>query len=343
MKIVILAPSSYPKRGGVEVHVMSVAELMVNRGHQVIILVRFDPDIPAHQELSGITILRLPQHDNLIFLALWLLRHPGVFEGVDAIHSHDYFPLPFKRFFPNTPWVHTFHGYEGYPLDQAAIKSRRNVRRITKYCVGVGQFIEKWYGTKLDYITYGAAAMPGKIAMLPHDWSVLYYGRLEPDTGFEDYLKGFKLIAQQHPDANMAVVGDGSLGAWASQFISDNKLRVDMIGWKADVWPYLKASKVICTSGYLSILETSLMSKPVVAHYATPIKKDYLECHPMADNFFIVNSPEEIAAAYGNAANEDTARRDVRQNWAQEQTWNKIVGVYEHAYHKVKGDKDGKG
>ena len=86
----------------------------------------------------------------------WLLKNKKIFNGA-VVHSHDYFPFNLRKILPNIRWVHTFHGYEGYPLHEEAIESRRRLHGLVEYSFCVGQFIEKWYGTKCDNILWGAA------------------------------------------------------------------------------------------------------------------------------------------------------------------------------------------
>jgi glycosyltransferase involved in cell wall biosynthesis len=251
--------------------------------------------------------------------------------GVEVIHSHDIYPRHLRKFIPRVRWVHTFHGYEGWPLDEAAIASRKVVRREVDYCVGVGQFIEKWYGTKLDAVTYGAADDPGEAKAGP-GIDVVMLSRLEEDTGFREYLQGFELIHQRHPKARMVVLGDGSLRGWGEQFAADHQLPVAFRGWVKEHLSFRSSARVVFAGGYQSILETARLGKPLVAQYNTPIKKDYLEMHPLAREMVIVSSPEEVAAGYERALKLSRAELDKAAAWAREQTWEKLADQYEVAY-----------
>ena len=332
MKLLVLAPSYLPKTGGVEKHILETTRVLRNSGHKVTIMVRYSEDIPAVQTVEGVPVLRFPKYDGFLGLLFWLPRNLKVFVEADAIHSHDYFPFPLKRLFGKKKWIHTFHGYEGYPISPAAVKSRQEVRRLTRYCIGIGAFIEKWYGTKCDLISYGAVGLPSKIQPSAKSWDVIFYGRLEADTGFTDYLKGFSKITQQNPHATMLVLGDGSDRAWAEEFIADKGLSVEFGGRVEDIWPYLASSKVAFVSGYLGILEACALGKPVVAHYQTPIKKDYLECHPLFGKFRIASSPATVASEYQLAKNTSKGQLAEAAEWAQQQTWDKIANAYLDQY-----------
>jgi glycosyltransferase involved in cell wall biosynthesis len=331
MKIVMLAPSYAPLGGGVEKHVQSVTRQLLKRGHEVVILVRYNPKIPRFQEVEGVQVWRLPRSFSAPALGTWVLSHWMALAGADLIHSHDIYPRHLRKFLPKLRWVHTFHGYEGWPLDEGVIASRKRVRREVDYCIGVGAFIEKWYGTKLDAVTYGAAEDVPKTTAGP-EIDIVMLTRLEEDTGFKEYLQGFEMIHKRHPSRHMVVLGDGSLRAWGEQFAADNKLPVEFKGWVKEHLAYRQAAKVLFGSGYQSILEGARLGKPVVAQYNTPIKKDYLEMHPLAKEMVIVSSPEDVSLGYERALKLSQAELDRAAAWAREQTWGKLATIYETAY-----------
>ena len=338
MNVLMIAPSYYPRSGGVEKHILEINRTLANRGHVVRVLVRYSPDIPEYQKHENIEIWRLPQHDNLLGILPWLINHHSLFKNIDVIHSHDYYPRSLRRFVPKLAWVHTFHGYEGYPLAEDAIHSRQIVRTEVAYCFCVGAFIEKWYGTKCDTIIYGAVKVPLDIDTVPGAWDIIFYGRLENDTGFKDYLKGFKIIAEIYPKTRLLVLGSGTLGSWAGKFAADNKLNVDFIEWVPDVLPYLKNSKVAFVSGYLAILEAAAIGKPIISNYQTPIKYDYLDCHPLRDKLNISSSPAAIASSFQKIWEQPrNLPLDIKtaQEWALEQSWDKLATLYESSYEST--------
>jgi glycosyltransferase involved in cell wall biosynthesis len=332
MKILVIAPDYLPRTGGVEKHILMVTRELVHQGHEVVVLVRHGDYLPEHQTVEGVQVWRLPSSNSLPALLKWYLGHRHVFRDVDVIHSHDFYPRHLRKLLPGVKWVHTFHGYEGYPLDPAAIASRQGVRREVDVCFGVGAFIEKWYGTKLDYTIYGAVD-PMPISKTPAAATdILFLGRLEEDTGFEVYLRAFELIHKKHPQVTLGVVGGGLMHDWAKDFIAERKLPVTLFGWMPDPSAYIQASKVMFAPGYLVILEAALAGKPIVSHYGTPIKKDYLELHPLAEYMGIGGSVEQIADSYDKTGLMSGARLKQAQAWAGEQTWARLVGMYVDAY-----------
>ena len=275
--------------------------------------------------------MRMPRLDSSKTMWLWYLGHKKLFDEAVAIHSHDYFPFALRKLIKNKHWVHTFHGYEGYPLDPRAIESRKEVSKSVDYTFCVGQFIEKWYGTKCNEVIWGATE-PLKQNKEKPKWDFIFYGRYEPDTGFEEYIKGFKLISKNQPGLKMLALGFGSLEGWAKAFATKHTLNIEFHERVGEVAPFLARSRVAFVSGYLAIIECGLAKKPIVAYYGTPIKKDYLECHPKAQAFEVVHSAQQIATAGLKALKPNPQDIQSLYNWSKTQTWDKIIDQYEKVY-----------
>lgn len=333
-KLLIIAPSYYPNSGGVEGHIRCVSKAIANRGYKMTILVRYNRDIPRRQTVDGIDVRRLPKKDSIIPMALWCFVHLSTLRRVRAVHTHDYFPWALRRLFHKKPWVHTFHGYEGYPLRSDAIESRKRVRAEVPYCVGVGRFIEKWYGTKCDYYTYGAVDLKKFSSGIGNGrtWDYIFYGRLEGDTGFRAYVEAFRVLSSSNPTLSMVVVGDGSLRVWAEEYTQKYSLNIELVGTKPSVVDFLARSRVAFVSGYLGIIEAGALKKPIVAYYGTPIKKDYLLMHPMVKNMQVAGSPKELASMADEVYNRPAKHTEAMYNWAREQTWERIAEEYTSHY-----------
>lgn len=330
-KVVVLAPSYYPNTGGVEKHLEKVCEGLIKKGWDVTVLVRYSKDYPKSLVYKGVSIVRMPRSDSSKTMWFWYLRNKGIFDNVKAIHSHDYFPFALRNLIKNKRWVHTFHGYEGYPLDPRAIESRKNVLKSVDYTFCVGQFIEKWYGTKCDEVIWGAAE-PIKHHNQKTKWDYIFFGRYEVDTGFAEYIKGFKLIADSNPELSMLSLGYGSEEKWAKDFAKKNNLKIQFHKPVSNVEPFLQRSKVAFVSGYLAIIECGLEKKPIVAYFGTPIKEDYLKLHPRAEVFAIVNTDQQIAQSGLRALKPNPKDIQILYNWSKAQTWDKIINQYEEAY-----------
>lgn len=328
-KILLLAPAYYPSIGGVEKHIQKVATEL-KRDFEVVILVRQSQSTPRRQVVDGVAVWRLPAKPSFARLLFWSLTHPGVLRGAQAIHSHDLYISALRRLLPRAKLIHTFHGFESYPISEDAIRIRQEIRREVPVCFCVGAFIEKWYGTKCDHVLYGATdERPAK--MTKQSWDVLYVGRLEADTGFQAYLEALLAIGSV-AKPRVAVAGNGSLMAWAKEFATANELDIQFMGSVEDVMSLMVQSRVVFTSGYLGILESASCSVPVVAFYDNELKKDYLEMHPQAKNLYIVKTPGEIAGAYEKALTATGIDLDQLAGWAADQKWSTIAKAYARYY-----------
>ena len=71
---------------------------------------------------------------------------------------------------------------------------------------------------------------------------------------------------------------------------------------------------------------------PIFAHYNNQIKKDYLTCHPQSHNFYIAPDAKTMAKQileYQDLPKKEKQRRlKEAQEWAQEQTWDKLADDY---------------
>ena len=331
LKLLVLAPAYFPSNGGVERHIRAVVSVLKKQRVDVTIAVRYKSSYPKSQIVDGVKVLRMPKRDNRIAWQYWSRVNGRLLNHIDVVHSHDVFPFTLRQINKEKRWIHTFHGYEGYPVEKSAIISRQAVAKSADYTFGIGAFIEKWYGTKCDEVLYGASNQElGH--KLKEEWDVVYYGRLEEDTGFREYLKGFALASKNNPDLSLVVLGDGSLMSWARGFAEEHGLKVDFEGMVESVFDYLASSKIAYVSGYLGIIEAGVHELPIIAQYNSPIKKDYLELHPMAKYMHIVSDPESIAQATRNANNENSIRLKQVKKWATGQTWQNVADKYRTAY-----------
>lgn len=339
LRVIFITPSFHPRTGGVEKHVINTAVKLAELGHEVTILVRFDDTIPLQQSVMGLRAYRLPKQLSRSSLLIWALLHIRILLRANVIHSHDVYIHFWQQLFPKKRFVHTFHGYEGYPVGPDAIKARQFIRSRVPICIGIGQFIEKWYGTPLDYVIYGATEQPVsdlRASVKTIQWDALFFGRLENDTGFAAYLEGFDLISKRQPKAKLMVLGSGSLSQWAKDYIEKHGLSAELHDPVESVLPYLDQSSVAFVSGYLSIIEAGSRSIPIIAYYGTPIKRDYLDCHPMSKNFSIANSAEDIANHYFELIDpqDKQAKKKLATmtSWSSKQTWDKVAALYDSIY-----------
>ncbi len=328
-KIVFITSSYYPSLGGVEKHVQRVSEILASKGCEVKVFVRYKENYPKYQKINNVEIYRMPKKDGRPNINLWYLKNKKYFKDA-VIHSHDYFPFSLRRLVKNR-WVHTFHGFEGYPVSKIAIESRKRVLANVDYSFCVGKFIEKWYGTKCDEVLWGASDKPKKYDIKPK-YDFVFFGRLEKDTGINAYLEAFKILSNKKKSLKMLVVGWGGLQNKNIKYAKDNKLDIEFRKPVKDVYAVLAESKIAFVSGYQAIIESAMMKKPIIAYYDNPLKKDYLQMHPMSNHIYLADSKKQITESVLKIIDNSFKISPAIISWANSQTWDSIVSIYSESY-----------
>lgn len=334
-KLLIIAPSFLPNLGGVEKHLAEVLPVISKHDYKITMFVRFHKDIPEYQEYKGISVYRMPKEGlRSIRLKIWLNKNRRLWEDTDVVHSHDYY-IPYLKKQLLCRWVHTFHGFESYPVQETARHSRQLVNQAVDYTFAVGKFIEKWYGTQCDEIIWGASSMKAKkAAQKDYKFTFIFLGRLEPDTGILSYLKGFMELVKKDSSSNLLIVGDGSLHHEIQQQISSHNLsdRVIMQGATKNPEKVFLQAKIALVSGYLAIIEAGRLQMPVVAVYENPLKKDYLKMHPAAAELYIAGSVKQLAKVLRESLEDKSGRAKKLQEWSKKQTWPHLATRYIESY-----------
>jgi glycosyltransferase involved in cell wall biosynthesis len=336
-KLLVAAPAFHPGKGGVEKHLRMVFRELRRHGYEINVLVRYGDYLPAYQEVEGVRAWRMPRSASRLASIWWGVTHLPVLLGTTVVHSHDFYPRWVRKFLPRVRWIHTFHGYEGYPIDPAAIAGRQRIRAEVPVCYGVGQYIEKWYKTPLDHIIYGAVDEAPSQPKDAGSYDLVFVGRLEADTGIREYLQALQQLVSRDQARRMLIVGDGSLRGWCESFIREHDLDVEITGMVAEVMPYIPKGRVFCAGGYLSILEGAMCERPMIVYYETPIRRDAMECMPIAKDYFLADTVDQIVAAYQQAVTpEAKAHVLAAKAWARRQTWAALAEQYLQSYETGK-------
>jgi hypothetical protein len=270
--------------GGVQKHISRVTDELIKLGHPVTWCYRDSSDLNFFCNQSDVVVA----HDFFSYV-------PGYQE---------------KQ-------IMVFHGWEGsYPIHPEIIQKRREIARECKYSVNVGDYIQKYYGTNPDLVTYGGVAdiepQPGKFG------EALWVGRLEedtcPDIAFEMcHRKGWKLT----------VCGDGSL-----------RSRLEMeypnfiyLGFVQNPSELIAKAFFIFASGFLSILEAMRAKKVVFAGWNNDLRRDYLELMPRPP--ITGNNVASLISAYDDrVAKELDCYVAENYQWSKEQTWTHLARQY---------------
>jgi len=197
----------------------------------------------------------------------------------------------------------------------------------------VGDYLEKWYKTKADLVTYGGIFVfppprrsRGRCLATSEVFSPLVFiGRLEEDTGLAVYLKALDFLKYK-----ILFLGDGKLWKEAEKYGK-------VWGFVKNVRPYILKSHFVFTSGYLSILEAMACRRLVFAVYDNPLKEDYLKMTPFSRWIIIERNPKglvEKVKYYLEHPEEERKIVDKAYNWAKKQTWEEVTELYLRLWQK---------
>lgn len=358
MTIVFFARYFYPHIGGVEKHVAEVGERLAEKGHRVIVISE-NPQTPHSNTKQSKSSSATPtgkaksiESYNIdagnegflkkfrIWKQLWGYRK--LIEKADVVHCHDVFfwYLPFRFLYPSKKVYTTFHGYEGNTIPGKRAKVMHKLsEKLSKGNICIGKFLEKWYGTKATYVTYGAAeSIKDKTENLKKKWNknaisneMVFLGRLEEETGIMKYLKAFKIITEKYPKLKLIVLGDGALRGKAVEFTKENGLNVEFRGFITNTNEFLLRTNFVFTSRYLGILESLVGKNYVLSTYNSLIMRDYLTDTPFKEFISISPNAEEIASDFIKHFEDSILTDAVVKTgfeWARGQTWEKMTEIY---------------
>lgn len=347
MTIVFFCRRFYPQIGGVEKHVLEISKRLVKKGHKVIVFAELEKNTNEQNyqsklssaRIKGIDIYRVNpgQDDWFKKFRIWfnLLKHLKTISSADIIHCHDVFfwYLPFRFIFPFKKVYTTFHGYEGNSIpSQKAILMHKISEKLSNGNICIGHFLEKWYGTKATYISYGAVEISNSQKQIFVDKNmIVYLGRLEEEAGIMEYLKAFNKMLKKYDGLRLEVLGDGSLRGRAKNYVKENMLPVNFRGFINDTAKYLDRASFVFVSRYLGILESMASKKYVLSVYNNKIKEDYLKMTPFSDYISISANSNEIEMALDKVLSDNKQAREKTEkafNWVKDKTWDNLVSVY---------------
>lgn len=341
MTILFLARLFYPHIGGVEKHVMEISKRLITKGYKVIVISEELPGVSSSEKetsKNGIEIYRIqvgPQNWSKKFrIWFWLFKNRSILNRSDIIHCHDVFfwYLPFRFIYPRKPVYTTFHGYESYPVARKAIFIRKISEKLSFGNICIGDFIKKWYGTRPDFVSYGAVESR-KISIQSSKFkkkSVIFIGRLDDQTGILTYNEAFKKLRKKYPEFECLIVGDGPY----KKLIDKN---AKVIGFQKSPEKYFKDYHFAFVSRYLAILEAMAAKRLVFAVYDNPVKEDYLKMAPFAKFIIIENNADRLVYQVEKLINNPKIEQEMVEgayDWVKKQTWEKMVKIYAKLWKK---------
>ena len=349
MNLLFFVSSFYPQIGGVERSVYFVSRELCKLGFNVKIITQNIDNKSKNFEIfpEGFSVYRIPSikipKTGILQKWIWLIFHINLIAKSHIIHFHDYTPfvkwfLPFRFIFLKKKYFITFHGYEGFPIKFKHIFYRRLAEKLTNGNICVGEFIKRWYRTNPDKIYFAAVDYTED----SNDYSekdIFFYGRLEKDTDITFYIQAIKLL-QKKLDNKICfkIIGDGSLRKSVLNFLDENKINYEFLGFQENPTQFLKNAKIVLTSSYLSILESLSLGKIVISFYSNNLKRDYLKSFPGADSiFYVYEDPKFVASRIEDIIRNSHKYEHLKvegKNLAKEMSWAKVAEKYVALYNK---------
>ena len=363
MRIALACPYAWDAPGGVQVHVAQLAEVLRDRGHQVLVLA--PGDRPAAQPWVRVVgrPVRVPYGGSVAPIA----PSPGTYRrvremlrrfGPEVVHAHE--PLtPSVGMWATlvsdrVPVVATFHsGADRSLLFDAAAPILRRVARRIAVRVAVSERAADFARARLhgafrivpngvDVQRFAEAAPaelgPGRI--------LLFVGRLHERKGFAVAVEAFGLLAGERPDVRLVVAGQGEQRSALDALAVDARARVTMLGSvpNADLPPYHAAADVLIAPSVggesfgIVLVEAMAAGLPVVASRIP----GYVEVLTDGVQGLLVppRDPLALAEAAGRLLDDADLAREMGaagREHARRFAWSTVAGELEAIYEEVTG------
>ncbi len=242
MKILFLAKHKEPHVGGVERHIKNLIYELRFKNYEFTIISEEDIKPPKIKYLG------------LFYIWYWLFKNRKLITDSSIIHIHDVFIwyLPFIFTFPRKRVYITFHGWEvKWPLPIWAVFNKRIANHLCNGSIAVGDYINKYYGIKSDYVIYGAAQSLAisRLSLVKTKNTIVWLGRQDIDTGINEFKKWLKKQQKVY--------------------------KVIYVSNVSNPEKYLETAEYCIPSGYLSYLEAKSYVCKIITFANNPLKEDY--------------------------------------------------------------------
>lgn len=331
--VVMVTPSAWPERGGVERHLHAVSQELNDFGWQVLVLV------PPKRRPAG--------KIGLLWLWGWMLLQLPLFVAAPVIHIHDVF----LWFWPAWPLVKfawfvtgkkgriitTFHGWEGdFPPTVWQKCNKWLAQRGSDATVAVGDFINQFYPITSTKVTYGGVSrLPesSQISVQKNEavTKLIFIGRLSADTGLPLLLTAAKKLQFSQKKLSLEFWGEGALKKQCREFGTTK-------GWVEEPLLWLQQQPNIAwvvASGYLSALEALAAGQRVMVIADNPLKQAYFATAPFRNYLQIAHSAielEKILSADPTAIVTSKQLAQQQKEISANFGWDRVARVYQELY-----------
>jgi phosphatidylinositol alpha-mannosyltransferase len=298
MRIAIASPYDWSVPGGVNRHILNLAEHFIRKGHEPEIIAPSSKPLTSndhHVRVIGESVIGLPASGSVANVCLSYDLGPRVKrllerETYDVVHVHEPFmpllPFQFIRY-ARCPVVSTFHAareggsrvyaytrflIEPYwrKIDIRIAHSRAALALIGKYFADRYRIIP----SGIDYAFF-AAEVPPIPQFMDDKRNILFVGRQEKRKGLPYLIEAFAMVKKEMPRTRLIVVGpDGGIRDACLRYIRTNNVEdvvfTDFVDYD-DLPRYYQTGDVFCAPNTgaeslgLILLEAMAAGRPIVA------------------------------------------------------------------------------
>jgi glycosyltransferase involved in cell wall biosynthesis len=326
MNILFISHFYHPHIGGVEKHTEGLSKLLLKEGHTITIITsKHDTTLDNYEVINTVKVYRIltPKIKLVGLLIIWLqmLKHVKLFIKADVVHAHDVFVwvLPIRLLQFSVPFTITLHGWEGkWPILRQNILLKQFTNKLSSGSLAIGNYISEYYRLTPSAVSYGATDIPAE-SITKKPKTILYVGRLSPDTGLPLFLKAAKDLKGY----NIEFCGDGPLRQECE--------KIGTLHGFVDPQKYLIRSQYCIASGYLTILEALANKCIVFTFYDNPLKKDYFAQSPLQSVVQSSGSTNEFLIKFASLKKNKSKQKNLVTSGlkiARKHSWTKLRADY---------------
>jgi phosphatidyl-myo-inositol alpha-mannosyltransferase len=336
VKIGLVCPYTWDIPGGVQEHIMGLAEALIDLGHQVSVISPADDDapLPAYVVPAGRAV-PVPYNGSVARLAFGFLSASRVRRwlkegGFDVVHVHEPAAPSLSLlacWVADGPIVATVH--TAIPRSRAMHAAEPILQSALEKISGRIAVSEAARTTLVEHFGGDAVLIPNGVSVRkfekadplpgwPGDGGALgFLGRMdEPRKGFSILLRAFEMLAAQRPGLRLLVAGHGDADEALAKTPPALRDRIAMLGQvsDADKVRVYHSVDVFCapnTGGEsfgIVLAEAMAAGAPIVASDLDAFRK--VLRRGQAGELFPTGNPAELAAAAARLLDQPELRAD---------------------------------
>jgi 1,4-alpha-glucan branching enzyme len=368
MKIVFWTDAFWPRKGGIETHLVQLITGLQKKGHECLVVAQKDRTEHKEEEIyRGITIKRFDFRSIMIKRQLNALRLINDYLNTvlqnfepDIVHLHDAdgmsaFTFSFFRKKFSIPIIFSMHLH----FDEKSLRTQF-IAKIASLadlicCISRSVFEEMELcipssKNKLRLIYYGLSVpnlTPSPISF--SDPVLVILGRFVPQKGFDTAIRAFSLLKEKKPTAKLLIGGYGTEQSSLEHLVKDLKLTgsVEFFGevQRENVPSFINRSTIMMVPSNfepfgLVALEGMQMARPMIVSHVGGLKEFITDRktglfvppqNPIAlcDAIeYLLDRPEE-AIQMGKEA-----RKEAIEKFKLEYNVDRHIGLYSEAIEK---------